>query len=118
MLKKILIADDDPAIVDALQYILIDAGFDVESTVYGEQVKKMVQNQPDLLLLDVQMSDYDGRQICRAIKRQNDTRDIPVIMFSAKKGMEKSTKEAGANDFLEKPFDMQDLLDKVEYHVK
>jgi len=115
--KKILIADDDTAILDALKLMLRAEGFEVQTTFLGDRVKKLIQNQPDLLL-DVLMPDQDGRQICRALKRQDETKDIPVIMFSANKETEKSAKAAGANDFLAKPFEMQDLLDKIEYHVK
>ncbi len=115
--KKILIADDDTAIVDALLLLFNDKGFEVESTVRGDRVQQMVQNQPDLLLLDVKMPDKDGRQICRALKQEKDTKNIPVIMISANKDTEKSAKDAGANDFLEKPFEIQDLMDKVEYHI-
>jgi DNA-binding response OmpR family regulator len=117
--KKILIADDDPAIVDSLQFMLEEAGFKVMATLEGEQVEKMVkeQDRPDLLLLDIWMSGYDGRQICKSLKTTNNTKSIPVIMFSATKDIEKTTIQSGADCFIEKPFDMHDLLEKVEKHI-
>ncbi len=115
--KKILVADDDPAIVDALQLMLEDAGYDVETTVNGESVKDICVDCPDLLLLDIWMSGIDGRDVCKFIKTQDLTKDIPVIMISANKDTAKIAREAGADDFLAKPFDMDELLGKIEKYI-
>jgi DNA-binding response OmpR family regulator len=115
MSKKytILVADDDPAIVDSIQYMLEDEGYAVETTVDGETVAVMFEHHPDLLLLDIWMSGQDGRDICKALKAQESTRHIPIIMISANKDTEKIAREAGADDFIGKPFDIDDLLGKV-----
>lgn len=115
--KRILIADDNPDIVASLQLMLEGEGFKVESTLEGGRVGKMAENQPDLLILDVMMSGHDGRQICKSIKSHESTRDIPVIMFSANRDIEESSKKAGANCFIAKPFEFSDLLEKVEHHI-
>jgi DNA-binding response OmpR family regulator len=115
--KKILIADDDPAIVDALQFMLEEAGYKVTITVEGEKVEKLVLQKPDLLLLDIWMSGSDGRKICKRLKTNRNTSDIPVIMISANKDTEEYSKQAGADDFISKPFEMEELLQKVKAHI-
>ncbi|MDQ3099065.1 MAG: response regulator [bacterium] len=116
-IKKILIADDDPSIVDALQIMLEDAGYDVKTTVNGETVFQMMDEQPDLLLLDISMSGIDGRDVCRDLKKNERTRHIPIIIISANKDTAQIAKEAGADDFITKPFEMDVLLEKVEKHT-
>jgi DNA-binding response OmpR family regulator len=113
-LKKIMIADDDPAIVDAVEIILDFEGYEVSSTVNGATVLDMKTEFPDLLLLDIWMSGSDGRDICRELKHRLDTRAIPIIMISASRDIERSAYEAGADDFLAKPFEIDDLLGKIK----
>ena len=117
MKKKILVADDDAAIVDAIQLILEDAGYDVQTTINGEDVMHMQNNFPDLILLDIWMSGQDGRTICQYLKKQESTKYIPVIMISANKDTEQIAKTSGANDFITKPFEMNDLLKKVAQYT-
>lgn len=114
MPKRILIADDDPGIVDAVEMILDFHGYDVSFTYNGTDVLAIKENYPDLFLLDIWMSGCDGRDICRALKANEDTRHIPVLMISASKDIQQSALQSGANDFLAKPFDMQELLVKIE----
>lgn len=117
MNKKILVADDDPAILDCLQIILEDANYTVETSANGDTIPKIERFKPDLILLDVWMSGQDGRTICRQLKSKEITKNIPIIMISATSYIEESTREAGAEDFLPKPFQMDDLLMKVEQYV-
>ena len=114
MNKKILIADDDPAIVDALRLILEEFGYKVITTYDGQKIYRMMKNGPDLLLLDIWMSGEDGRKICKYLKREKLTKNIPIIMISASHDIKKSATEAGADDFLAKPFDMHELITKIE----
>jgi DNA-binding response OmpR family regulator len=114
MPKKVLIADDDPGIVDAVEMILDFYGYEVSSTYNGNEVLKLQENYPDLLLLDIWMSGCDGRDICRELKAKDDMRHIPVLMISASKDIRESAMQAGADDFLAKPFDMKELLSKIE----
>lgn len=108
--KRILVADDDPGILDAIAIMLEDEGYEVSTAVDGEAIYKMERDYPDLLLLDIWMSGMDGREICRHLKGQELTQDIPIIMISANKDTELMAQEAGADGFLEKPFQMDDLL--------
>ncbi len=115
--KKILIADDNSDIVESLQLLLEGQGFKVDSTVKAERIGKMVHNHPDLLILDVMMPGFDGRQICKTLKEKSETRDIPIIMYSANHETEASSLRAGADCFISKPFEIHDLLQKVEHHI-
>lgn len=117
MTKKILIADDDPAILESIQMILEDAGYDVITTANDETVIKMQKEVPGLLLLDIWMSGQNGQDICRQLKSQKATSHIPIIMISANRDTKQIAKESGADDFLAKPFDMQELLDKVKKYI-
>ncbi len=114
-----MIADDDPGIVDAVAMLLEFEGYEVSSTVDGSAVLKIKQNDlPDLLLLDIWMSGEDGRDICKKFKAAELTKDIPVIMISASHDIRQSAIIAGADDFLAKPFDMNDLLKKLAYFTQ
>ncbi len=115
--KKILIADDDAGILDSLTMMLEDAGYDVDTTINGATVQDMREELPDLLLLDIWMSGMDGRDICKHLKSQKLTKRIPIIMISANKDAAQIAKEAGADDFIAKPFQMDDLLAIVAKHV-
>jgi CheY-like chemotaxis protein len=116
-MKRILIADDDPAICDAVSMILEEEGYVVSTTFNGETVLKMKRDLPDLLLLDIWMSGVDGRDVARKLKSEHQTKGIPIIMISASRDIEKSAKESGANDFLAKPFKLDDLLNKVAQYI-
>jgi DNA-binding response OmpR family regulator len=118
MRKKVLIADDDPSICDAVSLILEEVGYEVNSIINGEEIYKMKQDFPEVVLLDIWMSGVDGRDICKYLKKGEATQHIPVIMISANRDTEKIAKEAGADDFLTKPFEMNDLLEKITKYVK
>ena len=115
---KILVADDDPAIVDAVQMMLELEGYEVDTTTNGETVYKIKEQFPDLLLLDIWMSGQDGREICKYLKNEPHTKDIPIIMISASRDVIDSAKKAGADDFIAKPFEMNELLAKVAHYVE
>ena len=115
--KKIMIADDDPGIVDAIGLMLEFEGYEVSSTVNGATVLEMKEKYPDVLVLDIWMSGQDGREICRQLKNDDQMRHIPVLMISASKDIRQSAMDAGANDFLAKPFEMDDLLRKIDYLI-
>ena len=117
-MKKILIVDDDPGILEALSMILEESGFTTDVTTKGtETYSKITKFTPDLIILDVLMSGSDGREICKKIKKDETTKHIPIIMISAHPNAEKSIQECGANDFLPKPFEMKDLLVKIKKFI-
>ena len=117
MNKTILVADDDPAILHAIRMLLEDEGYQVVTT-YGDKTAQVVKRHlPDLILLDIWMSGMDGRDICKQLKAHESTKHIPIIMISARQDTEKIAKESGADDFVEKPFDIFKLLEKIEQYV-
>jgi len=112
--KKILVVDDDPDIVEFLQDLLELEGYTVATTDKAEYVEKLHdRGLPDLILLDMLLSGKDGREIVKQLKRQEETRHIPVIMFSAHPSAEKTALKAGADDFIAKPFEVDELLEMV-----
>ena len=113
-IKKIMIADDDPAILDSVGILLEFEGYDVTRTLNGQAVLGIENDLPDLLLLDIWMSGMDGRDICKTLRQNERTKALPIVMISASKDIGRSALEAGADDFLAKPFDMNDLLGKIE----
>jgi DNA-binding response OmpR family regulator len=115
--KMIIAADDDSAILDVLQIMLNDAGYDVRTSLNGESIYTMDDEFPQLFLLDIWMSGNDGREICTYLKSQDTTKHIPVIMISANRDLEEEAKKIGADDFLEKPFNIDDLFTKVAKHI-
>ncbi len=115
--RKILVADDDPAILDAVKMMLEFCDYEVYTSPDGMFVPKLKDQRPQLLLLDIWMSGTDGREVCKKLKSRKETKDIPIILISASSDAEKSSKEAGANDFLAKPFEMNDLLQKIEKYI-
>jgi DNA-binding response OmpR family regulator len=114
--KRILVVDDDPAILDALQLLLEDAGYRVETSTKDSQHldSRIEAEPPDLIILDILLSGHDGRTICKKLKSQKQTRDIPIILISAHPNAEATAMQAGANGFLAKPFDIDDMLAEVE----
>jgi DNA-binding response OmpR family regulator len=116
--KKILVVDDEPDILEFLQIILEDEGYTVTTTDKGEYVEKLHDGGlPDLILLDVLLSGKDGRDIVKQLKSQDDTRHIPVIMFSAHPSAEEAARACGAEDFVAKPFEIDLLLAKIAQYV-
>lgn len=113
MKKKIIIADDDPGIQDIFRIIFEKAGY--VTTIFSNGLNLLRNNYelPDIFLLDKQLSGFDGLEICRYLKSRTETKFIPVIMISATPGIRELAKEAGADDFLEKPFIMTQLLNKI-----
>lgn len=117
-MKRVLIIDDDEGILDAIAFILEDAGYDVQTTAKADEViDKTTSLHPDIIVLDVLLSGKDGRVICRELKQQRHSRHIPVIMISALPGAESTIREFGADDFLAKPFDTTALLETVEKYA-
>ncbi|GCE30320.1 hypothetical protein KDA_58360 [Dictyobacter alpinus] len=115
--KRIFVADDDPGILDAITLILEEFGYEVETTIDGAKVHDIQHDEFDLLLLDIWMSGWNGRDICLALKSQPATKNLPIILISANKDTEKIAREAGADDFIGKPFELDELVEKIEKYI-
>lgn len=113
--KKILICDDDEGILDLLEMLLDDSGYDVIAEQSSLNVYRLIeQEHPDLLILDLWMPVLSGDQILKMLKNNPETKAIPVIIISASIEGEHIAKLAGANDFMAKPFDVNFLADKIK----
>jgi DNA-binding response OmpR family regulator len=112
--KKILVADDDSAIVDVLQILLEDQGYEVLATLNAEDIEALMKKGPDMVLLDIWMSGVNGKDICMKIKAKDTTKDIPVIMFSANRDTKDIALQCGADGFICKPFEINELIDIVK----
>jgi DNA-binding response OmpR family regulator len=119
MSKKILILDDDPDILELVSYILSETGYQVETLSSGEKVFEAIRNfHPDLVLMDVMLSNMDGRTICSAIKLEPETSELPFILISGTHDLADTLNQQGApNDFIGKPFDIDHLLSKVQHQL-
>jgi DNA-binding response OmpR family regulator len=116
--KRILVVDDEPDILEFLQIILQEEGYEVvtsQKSAYLEQLHN--GGLPDLILLDVLLSGRDGREIVKYLKRKPETQHIPIIMFSAHPSAEETARQAGADDFLAKPFHIDVLLAKIAHFL-
>ncbi len=115
--KRILIVDDEPSIVLSLEYLMKEAGYEVKTANDGNTALQLIQSHlPDLVLLDVNLPQRNGYEICRAIRNEPAHRRIRIIMLTAKgsdiereKGM-----SLGADNYITKPFSTQEVLDKVK----
>ena len=113
--KKIIIVDDDIAILDSLATILHFEGFQVDAFASGSKIFQIVQteNKPNLILLDMWLHGEDGREICKKLKSNALTKDIPVVIMSASRGLENTALQSGANAYIAKPFEIEAVLNKL-----
>lgn len=116
--QRIVVAEDDSAVLDVLRLILEEEGYAVEAVADEATLRAFPHGYPDLLLLDIWMSGWDGRDLCRDLKRGEKTRGIPILLCSANRDGEHIAREAGADGFIAKPFDMDDLLATVARHLQ
>ncbi|MFP4697963.1 MAG: response regulator YycF [Eubacteriales bacterium] len=118
MQQKILVVDDEKAIVDILKFNLKKEGFLVSTAYDGEKAIELVHKEkPDLILLDIMMPKLDGLQTCRLIRKDY---DIPIIMLTAR--AEEVDKvlglELGADDYVTKPFSIRELMARVKANLR
>jgi DNA-binding response OmpR family regulator len=117
MQKRILVAEDDKDILLILNMMLNNAGYDVEPLPDGMSIVSGKKNWPDLFILDKDMPSIDGLAICKYLKLHDETRHIPIIMISAFHYLKQKAKDAGVDEFIEKPFGVRELLNTVEKYV-
>ena len=116
MAKRILIADDEPNIVAALEFLLQRNGYEVQVARNGDEALMMIaQHKPDLVLLDVMMPLRSGYDVCQSVREHEDGRHIKIVMLSAKgrdievnKGL-----SLGADLYITKPFSTRELVARI-----
>ncbi|MBF0105007.1 MAG: response regulator [Deltaproteobacteria bacterium] len=118
---KILIIDDEPGIIEFMQMALEAKGYNVASALSGEAGLAAVDdNPPHIVLLDIMMPGLNGFEVCKQLKSNNKTKNIPVLMISAKAqtaDVEMGI-SVGAEDYIIKPFEMKDVLKKIDSCLK
>lgn len=120
-MSKILLVDDESDIVDLLKFRLEAYKYEVSVASNGNEcLAKLKTERPDLILLDLVMPEMDGYETIRRLKGLPETKDIPVILFTASytTDIEVKTKELGAFDYVVKPFEPAELINKIEAALK
>ena len=120
-MKKILIVDDEKDIVETLKFVLESSGYTCYCAYNGEDGLKLAKEiMPDLMILDVMMPKMNGFKISRLLKYDAKYRDIPILMLTARS--QESDKmlgeETGANEYITKPFELDDVLSKVAKYLE
>ena len=116
MSRKILIADDEPNIVTALEFLLQRNGYEVLIARNGDAALKLVEeHRPDLVLLDVMMPAKSGYEVCQRMRERADWRHIKIVMLTAKGREVEMNKglSVGADLYITKPFSTQELVQKI-----
>ncbi len=113
-MKRILVVDDDIDILTVVQLVLDSNGFEVIAISNWQQIYSQIDSfNPNLILLDVSLGTQDGRNICKQLKSNEETKHISIILFSANHNVEKSVSECLADCFISKPFDINDLIQGI-----
>jgi two-component system, OmpR family, alkaline phosphatase synthesis response regulator PhoP len=114
--KKVLIADDEPNIVAALQFLLERNGYEVQVARNGDEALRLIESQtPDLVLLDIMMPQKSGYEVCQRMRERPDWQHIKIVMLSAK-GRDVEVNKGlsiGADLYVTKPFSTQELIAKI-----
>ena len=118
---KILVVDDEADLVETIRFSLELGGYNVLVASNGEEGLNLArQEKPDLILLDLMLPKLDGYKVCRLLKFDERYKQIPILMLTAKT-QEKDKilgKETGANEYITKPFDMDELMAKIKSYLK
>jgi CheY-like chemotaxis protein len=118
MAQKILVCDDDEGVLEVMQIILNENGFDVKTLNNGRGIiKKVKEIKPDLIFLDIWMPGIDGKEVTKLLKNDPATSSIPIILVSALNTISDIQKEISADGYLSKPFDLDVLVNTVKKHT-
>ena len=119
MTNKILLIEDELDLVEVTKMRLKNSGYEVISALSGEEAFTLLQKDiPDLILLDLLLPGMRGEEVCKKLKCDDRLKTIPVILFTASASdIAKVAKEVGADDYIMKPFEPEDLLSKVKKFI-
>lgn len=118
--KTILIADDEPDIVETIKFLVESEGYNCLTAFDGENALKLAREQtPDLLILDVMMPKINGYKISRLLKFDSKYKNIPILMVTARSQEEDRIigEETGADEYITKPFDINEILEKIKTYL-
>ena len=112
--KRIVVLDDDPDIGIMIKMMLEFKGYEVTVIDRAEKIKDTIREvRPSMVIMDMLLSGRNGMDVCQELKNESSTATVPVMMMSAHPNAKDTCLKAGANAFIAKPFDMQELLGKV-----
>ena len=117
MAKRVLLAEDEPNIVESLTFLLDRAGYEVSVETDGRQaLNAALKNTPDVLILDVMLPELDGYEILRQLRSDGRAKDLPIIMLTAKGQREdrETALDCGADMFITKPFANSEIVAAVK----
>lgn len=120
-MSRILVVDDTPIQLKILISIMRNQGFDIVVASSGPEALESVQSQkPDLILLDIVMSDMDGYEVCKRLKNNPEHADIPILFLTGKNDSDDIVKafDAGAADYATKPVNPTELVARVKTHLR
>jgi DNA-binding response OmpR family regulator len=116
--KNILVLDDDPDIGTMIKMMLEYKGYSVKVSERADQAAEALQDSHvDLIIMDMLLSGVNGTDMCLELKNNRSTSNIPIIMISAHPNAKEICLQAGADEFISKPFDMQDILGRISHLV-
>ena len=118
MNNKIVLIDDDKDILDVVQFILAEEGYDVVLYDHLVQLEVIVVQQPSVILLDNRLGSGYGYEFCLTLKSNDSTKEIPVILVSASEGLELIAKQCNADTCLSKPFDLATFVKLVKHYCE
>jgi len=118
---KVLVADDDNNIINIIRYSIDSNQFEVLEATNGKEALGMVfSKSPDILILDIMMSGMDGYMVCQELKEHDLTKNLPIIILSAKASIDDKLKAIGfgVDDYMIKPFDPRELEARIKMRLK
>lgn len=117
--RKILVVEDNRDVLDAVLSLLEFCEYDAKGVTGMDEeiINEVTSGNYDMLILDIMLSGSDGRNIAKEFRSRKETSDIPILMISASPDLKASALEAGATDFLSKPFGVHEMKQKIEQYL-
>jgi DNA-binding response OmpR family regulator len=114
-MSKIVIVDDSRDLLEVLKYFLEEKGYEVETVLNKQELVEAIRSySPDLIILDIYLQGEDGREICKELRLQEETKYLCILMFSASTKALINYKDYGADGYIEKPFGLNEIVEKIE----
>ena len=120
MTKKILVVDDEPDILKVITFRVKKLEYEVVTATNGQEALDLIQKEePDLILLDIELPVMNGYEVCQRVKTNEKLKHIPIIFLSANSASKiaERAKEFNADDYLIKPFDFEELSKKIKKFI-